>query len=315
MDNQNQINQDLNSNSGINFNLATVAPSSTSPVPVNQNKKSFPWLFFLGGVIVLGLIVFLTFKFYFVPLQIKEKAVYLKEIFSDYKKTVEKIIDYMTEDSFSTFSSESIKRQAEKGRLLMKDYQEIYSKLKRQIERTNLPEINAWVKEIENYINQSEKIYQLTEDSISWAEKLYPNYKKYEDLSVEIQGVSNYLYYDPEKYTNTLEEFLEKDKTIIDSVKKIDVEKFKEINDLMVEKFEIEYQFLENVVEAVKNRAIDKIADSEKEYSKNALEIDKKLGAEIEKINDQIKDLSREIKAMGQKVDEEYNQLRGAYRF
>lgn len=228
---------------------------------------------------------------------------------------MERIIDYMTEDSSSTFSSETIKRQAEKGRLLLKEYKEIYSKLKKQIGRSAIPEINSWVREIGNYINQSEKIYQLTEDSINWAEKFYPHYKKYEDLSVEIQGVSNYLYYDPEKYTKTLEEFLAKDKVIIEEVKKINVDKFKEVNDLMVEKLDVEYQFLEKLIDAVKNREVNKIADSQKDYSKNALEIDKKLGAEIEKINDQIKDISREIKNVGQKVDEEYNQLRNIYRF
>lgn len=307
---ENQSENSLNNKTFPNNNLEN---QFQQPPP---RKKSFPWLILFLIIALIGGAIFLLFQFYFIPLQVKEKAIYLKELFSNYTKTVDKIVDYMNEDSSSDFTSDSIKRSYEKGKLLIKEYKETGDKLKKEAEKANLKEMSLFVGEMKDYIKKAEELYKLTEDLVYWSEAFYPIYKDYEESALEMQGASNYLYSDPDKYTSILEEFLKRDKKIIEDVKKLNAgSDFKEVNELMAEKLQAEYDLFEKIVEAVKSRTVSKIGEAEKDYSKETLEVTRKLGAEMEKINDKIKEISRDIKSIKEKVDEEYNQLRNKHRF
>ncbi|MCX7880992.1 MAG: hypothetical protein N2482_00550 [Patescibacteria group bacterium] len=306
---------------------------SSNPIPVNINnsnnssnisvnsrtyrkKGGLALLIFILIIILIGGGLFLFYKFYLTPIQIKEKISYLKEVFSDYTETVEKIIDYMNDDSASDISSESIKISYEKGKTLIKEYQEIDEKLKKKVEEVNFNETRFYINNIKDYLKKTDELYKLTKSSVEWGEAFYPLYKKYEESSVALGGVSNYLYYDPDKYISSLNEFLKKDEEVINGVKKIKVSfDLEEINKLMAEKLEIEFNLISELKEAVEKREISKIAEAQKKYSEEELGIAKKIGAEMEKIDDKIKDISRQIKSLNDKINDEYNQLRNKYRF
>ncbi len=268
----------------------------------------------IAGLVFLAIAYFIVGKIN-TPAKVKEKAVVTQTAFIEYQKGINKIANHLKDDSGGS-DSDSLEREIQKGKDLIETAKSTNKTLKVQVENINLNELQNYKDKLEEYLAKSDQLILLEVETLEWAEQVIDPIKTYEDASVEVSGASNYMYSDPSKYTEILEEFVTKDRKLIKELENIKIgASLKDVHKPFIAHMKSELKLIEELSKAVENRSTSAIADAQKVYAQEAQKNDQDLNREQDKLDEIIEDLSDEVEDLGKEIESEYTRLQAKYGF
>ncbi|MBI2021303.1 hypothetical protein HYS93_00255 [Candidatus Daviesbacteria bacterium] len=248
------------------------------------------------------------------PVQIKEKASLTQDIFEDYRDSIKDISDHL-QKKYNT-DTLSLERELQKGKGLIKTAEETSSKLKPQVEKLTLSEVKEYKNKINEYIGKSEKLLTLEKESMKLLEGYIDPLKQYEELTVSLGGISNYIYSDPKRYTTAVGAAVEKENKIISSLEAISVEgEMKKYHEAFVKNLKSERDLLQQIMKAVEERDSNAIAASEKKYVESQQENTREFNRVADELEDKVKTTSKDCENLSDDIKKIYDNLKGKYNF
>ncbi len=248
------------------------------------------------------------------PARIKEKTEVTQPIFKDYSRSVDKVVEHLQEEADG--DPESLERYNSKGQGLIKSAEENLKSLKPLVEKIDIAEQSKYKKSLENYITKAEEITQIDKDQIALYEGYINPLKDYEQLTVDISGVSNYLYSDPARYVKEVNAGIVKEDKIIKQLEAVEARgEWKAYHEEFLKTVKTEKTLLQAMVKAVEDRDSDAIAAALKEYTENSQNNSRDLKRVTDKTNDKIEDLANEVEVAAEEVEKEYDNLKSSYKF
>lgn len=248
------------------------------------------------------------------PLKVKEKVTVIHPIFTDFSKAVKKSGEHLKEPSGK--DAGALERYAERGKGELKTTEDTLSALKPLVDSLSLSEMSAYKQKVSDAISKSDKVISLEKANLQFSEGYVQPLKDYEQLTISIAGVGQYLYTDPARYVKEVSEAVAKEDAIIKTLKGLTIEgDFKDYHESFIKTIEVEKEALESMSKAVENRDNNAINTAVKNYAsaqkKNADDVSRIKDELEKKINDAIDDADSAIEL----VNKEYDDLRRAYNF
>lgn len=282
------------------------------PNPPRLNQKGLGLPLILSAVLLL--LIGVGGGYYLMnvvnkPAQIKQAVEPTQEPFNNYARSIEDLAaDF--DDSGSGSDADSLERSVQKTKGLLTTAEDNRKILEPLVDKINFSETSALKSELQEYLDKSKKLIDIQAENVRVGEKIIAPIRKYQDLSVELAGVANYMFSDPTRYTQTVSEFIAEDEKLIQEMEAIDAKDGpKEVVDILVKKMKSEKVFLEEIVEAVRTRDSAAIASAEKVYTQEAVEIEKELNRITDKQKEEVKNLSRDLEDLADKVKASFSNM------
>lgn len=289
-----------------------------TPVQPVEKKGVPKSTFAIGGVIVVALIAIAVAVYSFVlkPTQIKEKLQVFHPVFEDYHSEIKKISDHLKEDDSSNSDTETIEREIEKAKNMITSAEKMDKVLSPQLAALNFSETETYKKKVSEYQTNAKRIVEYEKESVAVAEAMLDPLKKYEKASLELSGISNYMYSQPEKYLESIDAFIKTDKDVISQMSSYKPKgQMAKVYELIIEKMQIELDYITQMREAVDNRSSKDMTDASKTYSQKKQEVTRELNRADDKYNESMKDVISDSENLYNNVKDIYSGLRGKYGF
>lgn len=269
----------------------------------------------VAAVVLIAVAAFYGFNFLNKPIRVKEQVIPTHQIFQDHQQTVEKISDYLLEES-GIESSEGMEREIKKAEDLLADEQELRSKLKDSLDRMTVSELSDYQQQTQAYLSSSQKLLVHGQRTTDFIKGLVEPFKSMEELSVKHSGMSHYMYSDPNKYIDEIQTYTDEQTELVEEIKQIETEgKYKDLHQSLSRQFEIELQLLKDLKQAVEDRDEEGMVTARKTYDQDNLEEEKEFERVEDLLDEEIENLSDQIMNQAKKVEDEYSDLRHHYNF
>ena len=327
----------LNSAQSQDFSTSQTPDSSPLSPPVSQQStdrleeqppsppladyttgSSRGWLKLLFFFLILasgGGAAFFLINFLSTPKRVKEKVLLIQPAYEEYVQSVDKIAEDLKEEVEG--DSESIRRAVEKGKGLLKEAESKKRALSSLLDSSNPKQLDFYLAKIRQYITKSEELIKLERESVRMGDAWIDPVKRYEDLTVRVSGISNYLYTDPNRYLEELDKIIQEEKEIIKVLKSFTSpnSNVNRMNQALVKSIEDEVRFLEEMRQAVEERSVAKISAAQQRYASNTQTSSKEIRRLLDVIKEEVNSIEEELKRLDSQVRDEYQGLRTRYRF
>ncbi len=282
---------------------------------IKLNNKIIAGLVILLIAVLAGGAIFAVNAFV-VPTKIKEKVELTQPIFEEYSKVVGEIGDDLKEENPTASDSESIERAKQKSDGLLKSESEIAARLSPAVEKLNLKQLAQYRSNIESYQSKAKELVVLERDSVSFAAAYVDSIREYEKLVVDISGTNNYILSDPDKYVAGMNEVVTKYKSILENLKKGQLQgEMENLSQAVIRRMEEELSFIEKIKSGVEARDAASITEAEQKWTQSEQDSTKNINRIADRLKEVVRGAVGEINSLKSKVDGEYGQLRSRYKF
>lgn len=236
----------------------------------------------------------------------------LSEInFENYSKVVAKIGDHIRQkEGGERFDSDSFGREAKKGRDLINAYTVESNGLQTFLQRTSLNTGQSYRKSLETYHTKAIALVEMEKDAV----RMYAGYmvtlRVNEEVAVNLAGEKFYMYTAPERYQNALNNAIKAKQEIVKSLEALELQGIiKDINSVVIKKFNAEISYLEEVVKAVNAKNIDQIASLEQNYKLIQQQIVKEFNAWNDQLEDRVDKELEELLTLREQALKSYQEI------
>lgn len=290
--------------------------SQTASEPVSSKPKmNLKVIIIALAILLVGGVGYLAANFLNTPIKVKEKVNTVYPVFKDLDKKLGELVDEMNKETDDS-DSDSLERSTKKTEGIVKDAEEKVKSLEELRNTLNIGPLKVFNVALDEYIIQAKELIALGKENVKLGQVWVEPMKDYEKLTIELSGVSNYLYSDPDKYITKLNEGIAEEKEIMKTVQNLEFQKeVKDLNEAMAKNLSIEIVFLEDMVKAVEERDNNKIALAQKVYAEDLQNNLKEVNRLTEKLEDLTKELTDKLNESFDKAETEYNVLKAKYKF
>lgn len=247
------------------------------------------------------------------PARIKEKTQSSETIYNDYHRAIKKVADQLQEESDNS-DTDSMERYLEKGNGLVKTAKENEKNLKPLVEKMNIGEMSALKKKLEEYLQKSAELIRLEEDDLTLLDEYIEPLRDYEDLTLALSGVSNYIYSDPARYIKEVTEAIAKEEKIIQEFESFSPgPDHQDINNAFIKNLKSEVALLEQASAAVRDRNDNGLTVAIKKYSEAQQENSKELNRLQDEFKEKVNNLVDEIDDLNEDIEKEYDNLKSQF--
>ncbi len=291
---------------------ATSEAQPSAAQPATAKKRNMLPLLVVLLILLIGGGVTLYTLFFDSPAKIKEKVKVSHPVFLSYVRLVEKVADHLKEEADS--DADSIERYGAKGEDLLKDVRDEKGNLTTEMSGMNSGKLKKYKDALQAYVTKSDELYKLEENNVTFSQAYVEPLRKYEKLTIDVQGASSYLYSDPDKYVSILNKAIADEKSVIRDLKKLSLEgDMGLMHEAFIATMETEVTFLEDMVKAVEDRDSSTIATATQKYAQEQQKNTKELKRVSDKLDNLVEDLSDDLDGLRDKVEDEYNNLKDEY--
>ncbi|MBI2338216.1 hypothetical protein HYU95_03435 [Candidatus Daviesbacteria bacterium] len=285
---------------------------------LSKSQEGFAPIFiaiFAAVIIAAGAGGYLVFNSLNQPVRIKEKSTVIQPLFQDLKRSIEDVAEHIDE-SPSGSDSDSHERYAQKGSSLIKTGNDNLDKLRAQITKLDLPEVQDYKKNLSDYIAKSEELIKYEKDNVKLGQDYDAPRRDYEQLTKDISGVSSYMYSDPARYVKEVGEAISKEDKVIKAFEGLSEEGlFKKYHEVFIKTLKTERDFLAEVSEAVNNRDDNALKQAIKGYDQASKDEARELSRISDEAKEKYKGVISELKSLADRVDQSYNVLKDKFKF
>ena len=270
----------------------------------------------LGAVVaVLGIGAYLAAGFFSTPAKVKDKYETIQPVFEDYAKAIGKITeDLKVESNF--FDSAAFERALVKSENLIAEAENAGKTLENLLSKSTLAPLADYQKNILEYINQSKNIIKLERDIVDWGSAVSSPFRDYEELLVDVSGLSNYMVSDPDKYLEELKKATEKERQIVEKLNQVAADsEIGEMNMALAQQMQAEVNFFEELSAAVAKRSTKLIAEAQKNFTVESQAAGKEISRISDKLDEKVSKVTDELTTLNSQVAEAGANLRREYRF
>lgn len=249
------------------------------------------------------------------PARIKGAVEPVQTTFTNYAQSVRAVADDL-QDSSGGSDADSIERAFEKAKGYLKSAEDNFATLSPLVAKVNFSETSEYRKDLDAYLDKGSKLTQIEKDGVDVGDKLVNIIRDYQKEATDLGGVANYMYSDPEKYSQLVGDFVKKEDSLIKDAEAISAKgDAKETIDNLVKKMQIEKQLLQNMIDAVSNRDSNAIITAQKKYSQDAQDWETDNNRTEDRHKETVKTLARDLDSLKDKLTSDYSDLRSRYKF
>jgi hypothetical protein len=231
--------------------------------------------------------------------------------FDNYSKTVLKIGDHVRQkDGGERFDSDSFLREANKGKDLIQIYKRELQGLHQFFKFTGGSATHNYTKYLNDYLKKSESLVSIENDAISMYQGYVEPLKLDEEISVNLSGERFYMSSQPVRYQEALTKAINGKNEIITRFEALKVNGIiKEINDVVIKKFQNEVSYLTELNKAVGDKNLDQIPVIEQNYKKNQQLLVKEFNSLNDKLEDTVDKDFEELSLLRERTTKSYTAL------
>ena len=249
------------------------------------------------------------------PSQIKAQVQPINSTLDNYIQSVNAISDDLKATSTSS-DADALQRALEKAKGLLKTANDDLSTLNPQVNNLNFTETAQYRKDLDQYISESKKLIQIEQDNVEPAEQLIPVVRSYQKDATDLAGVANYMYSNPDKYVQQVNDFTTKDDQYIKTIEGIKVTgQAKESVDVLLKQMKAENTFIKSMAQAVKNRDSNAIVAAQKQYAQDAQSLQQENSRVDDSHKEVINTTSQNLQTLASKLKTDYTELQVKYKF
>jgi hypothetical protein len=248
------------------------------------------------------------------PARVKQKAELVSPLFRDYANSLEDVIAHLEEEPASDV--DSIERYLQKGKDFLKTAEENQENLNSQINKLNITDLSDYKKGVNDYIDKSKEVLSIHKDNLDLLEKYIPSLQDYEQLTVNLSGVSNYLYSDPAKYVSEVDKAIKSENEILSDIKTITPsDLMSEYHENFIKTLENERDLLTQLRDAARDRNNAALTTAMRAYGEKAQENSRETNRIKDELDDIVKNLSDELDDIIDNLEREYDDLKEKFDF
>ncbi|MFZ5377038.1 MAG: hypothetical protein ACOZAN_05260 [Patescibacteria group bacterium] len=287
---------------------------SSQTVPKNKKKPLMVVGAAIGLVIAAVLGIFFLAEVMMRPARIRDQVVMSKRVIDDYQKDLDEMIDVMVNDEVET--ADGMERASEEAKSLLKDAEDNHKKLADLEESITLGQLEDYKEAVSKYRDVAEKIIAAQKDYAMLSEQYVGPFRELEDLNVKMEGISQYMFDDPDKYVSELNQYSKKQAEIADTFKKIETKGwFVETHQVVISTFDATSNFMVLMASAVSNRSQNEIRSAGQKFAEDMQKVQNDSEKAEDNFDRQAKDALEELNDSYAAIEEEYDNLKLKYKF
>lgn len=275
--------------------------------------KGFAPLFLLIVIALAAGVTFFLTQIVGKPARIKEKLEVAQPLFRDLDKSVKKVIDHLKEVPDS--DADSTERYLQKGNSALKSAEDNVDTFKPIAGKLTFTELKAYKAQVDKYLSKTDESLKLEKDEMALLAGYISPLKDYEKMTVDLSGVSNYLYSDPARYVKEVGKAIDRESEIYSTLSALKPEGHTQKNhEAFLKVIKNEMDFLKQIKTAVENRNSSSVTAALKNYSENQQSSSREMNRLKDELNETIKDLSNDIDSLSEDIEREYSDLKSKFK-
>lgn len=300
-------------------NLPTSTPTSSNKSSKNKKNTVLILSIVLGILFIIPILVgiaYIIFTLINTPRIVKNQVTVINPLFQEYSTQIDKLAESIMSDSPSDISIETMERSLEKDKSTYTLAIKAKENLQNALKQSNSVELTKYNALVNDYVKKTEIVLNVARESNDYGDKWIPLQREYEKITQDASTISTYIYSNPEKYITEVKKIVQAEKDLIQKIRKIKPsQRLSPTHEEYLKNFQAEIDFLEKVQMDVYNRDTKALQDDIAQYSIDAKDLQSKLSATVDKIQDDVQIDYDKAKTLKQNIDSEYTYLRSKFKF
>lgn len=246
--------------------------------------------------------------------QIKTEIDNINVAFDAYSQSVKELGEEMLDEGTGS-DVDSLERSLQKGKTALKSVEDNLSILSPMVDKLSSPETAEYKANLKSYIDKSTQLSVLSKDDLGLFEKLMPHLREMTRIGVDLSGIANYMYSDPDKYVKEVTAAIDQQEKVLTEIGKIQTNgDAKESLDNLIKVTRYSIDYVRELSLVVGKRDQDGIAALEKKDAKVQEELDKESNRIRDSQKEKRKELIRELESLKDKIKNQYSELKATYK-